>query len=285
MSDDIHVVMCCWKRIENLEKQIININNQKCTNKINFHLLNNNKDNVNLLNDLIIKFSIKYTNINIYLSHYDNKYYSFQRFFYIRDILIDKYNIEYVIIIDDDQIYSNDWIQKMYNLRTPKTYYAWWCRKWNLNNIDYYNGNILNSPTSNKDDIYVHYGGPGGSIIDVSIFNKDSKLWEIPNDLPNNISVYNLDDVWLSFVVRKIYNWNIKRSFLPELLSLNVSKSSSDKQSLYRILTSEKQLLFKYLVNKYGFIDFDNKINNIPKKINNNFFRNNIVKYKLINKY
>ena len=43
MSDDIHVVMCCWKRIENLEKQIININNQKCTNKINFHLLNNNK--------------------------------------------------------------------------------------------------------------------------------------------------------------------------------------------------------------------------------------------------
>lgn len=57
------------------------------------------------------------------------------------------------------------------------------------------------------------YGGPGGSIIDINIFNDDSILWNIPPDLPQNTKVYNIDDIWLSFIIKYEYNWKIYRSF------------------------------------------------------------------------
>ena len=87
---------------------------------------------------MILKLSKLYFNIKIYLSHYDNKYYGFNTFFYIKDILINKYNIDYVIIINDNQIYPNDWIKKIYILRTPKTFYVMNCKQWNINNLNYF---------------------------------------------------------------------------------------------------------------------------------------------------
>ena len=40
--EDIHIVMCCWKRFQNLDSQINMLNNQTVSNRIHFHLVNNN---------------------------------------------------------------------------------------------------------------------------------------------------------------------------------------------------------------------------------------------------
>jgi len=255
--EDIHIVMCCWKRIINLEQQIEMLNNQTYSNRIVLHLLNNNFEIKDEVENILKTINNKYTNIRILLSHYDNSYFGFQRFIYIRDTLIKNYIIDYVIIIDDDQLFDSDWVEKIYNLKCPKTYFAWYGKKWSKNNIDYWNGSIINSTDCKlQRKLYIndklHYGATCGSIIDVNIFNEKSELWNIPL----NIKVYNIEDLWLSFVIIYYYNWNIKRSFLPELRSLNVDNTNKDINihSLWKTLHNEKQLLLEYLINNYDYI-------------------------------
>jgi len=179
-TEDIHIIMCCWKRIESLEAQVACLNGQTVASRIHLHLLNNNTATVAELNALVAKLVDIYTNIKISLSHYDNTYFGFQRFIYVRDILLKTYNIDYVIIIDDDQLFSADWVEKMYNLREPKTYKSWYCKVWTLSNIDYWRGSLV-TYTDNKhnykpDIPEMHYGATCGAIVDVYIFNSISKL-------------------------------------------------------------------------------------------------------------
>jgi hypothetical protein len=254
--EDIHIVMCCWKRIHMLEQIVQNMNDQTVSNRINFHIINNNKNNIEVLNKMINNYKNKYKNIKLYLSHYDNKYYCFQRFMYIRDILIKNYNIDYVIIIDDDQIFSKNWVENIYKLRKPKSFITWYGKLWD-NKINYWTGTTISISdcTYNKNSKITEfsYGAPCGCIIDVNIFNKDSLLWNIPNDLPPNISIYNIDDMWLSFIIIYEYGWKIYRSFLPPLRDLNKENNKCDEECLYKILLDNKQILFEYLYNKYIF--------------------------------
>ena len=242
--EDIHIILCYWKRLENLEYQIKNLNEQTVVNRIILHILNNNNDNINIMEEKIKKLS-KIYKIRICLSHYDNKYFCFQRFFYIKDIILKNYICDYIIIIDDDQIFNIDWVEKMYNLKKPQTYFSWYVKKWNKTNINYWNGSIYKFKRNQDDYIYIDkefdYGGPGGSIIDSNIFNNNSKLWDIP--INNNFNVLNIDDLWLSFIVKKYYGWEIKFSNLYEKESLNYQYSNSQQQSLYLTLHKEKQYL------------------------------------------
>jgi len=254
--EDVHIVMCCWKRLENLEAQVHNLNDQTIAKRIHFHLLNNNIDTVDTLNTMVADLSQKYTNIKLSVTHYQNNYFGFQRFLYIRDNLIKHYNIDYVIIIDDDQLFQNDWVEKMYAIRAPRTYTCWYGKVWDNDNIDYWRGSLFNMKQCRMHDkseyTEFHYGATCGCMIDVSIFNETSNLWNVPTDITDNTNVYNIEDLWLSFVVRKIYGWSIKRSFLPEGSTLNVKGSSSEKNALYLLLTEHKQNLLRYLVDKYG---------------------------------
>lgn len=259
--EEIHIVMCYWKRIDNIEKQIEMLNNQTYSKRIILHILNNNLENKEILEIQINSFKCKYNNIRILLTHYDNSYFGFQRFIYIKDVLIKNYIIDYVIIIDDDHIFENDWVEKMYNLRTPKTYICWYVKKWRKNNIDYWTDSIithtdcrLNKNLSINDKL--HYGATCGCIIDINIFNETSELWNTPTNLPENVTVYNIEDLWLSFVINYYYDWNIKRSFLTEKLSLNTNTKNSDinEHSLWKTLKREKKILLEYLVNNYDFI-------------------------------
>ena len=105
-----------------------------------------------------------------------------------------------------------------------------------------------------------------GCIIDINIFNETSLLWNIPTDLPNGVSVYNIEDLWLSFIVKGGYNWKNKRSFLPPSDDINKSSEESNKQCLFTSLKKEKQMLFNYLIEKYN-----------TNKNNNNNNNNNII--------
>ncbi len=249
--------MCCWKRLFNLEQQIAMLNRQTCASRICFHLVNNNPDKVNELNLMVERFKQTYTKIRVFVTHYENKFFGFQRFFYIRDVIYKKYIADYVIIIDDDQLFDVNWVQSMYNIAKPKTYIGWYGKKWTTN-MNYWNGSAISVKRcliNAKHDISnVDYVGTGGCIIDTNAFCDESELWIIPNDLPKGVTAYNVEDLWLSFVLNKRYNWNLRRSFCPPSTDLNVSNQLSLHASLCLSLYKEKQQLFEYLVYKMHWL-------------------------------
>ena len=256
--EDIHIVMCCWKRLFNLEQQIKMLNEQTCAQQICFHLINNNPNTASELNEMVERFRNLYTNIRIFLRHYDNKYFGFQRFFYIRDVIYKMYIAEYVIIIDDDQIFDCNWVQTMYASAKPKTYSGWYMKKWCFD-MNYWTGSIINmSHCKSKQQGQIttaDYIATCGCIIDIRAFSDDSKLWNIPSDLPEGISVYNIEDLWLSFILSKYYNWNLQRSFHLPITDLNSMNPKSEQVSLFLSLRTEKQKLFEYLVYKRGWLE------------------------------
>jgi len=258
--EDIHVVMCCWKRTHNLEAQLESMNNQTVARRIVYHLLNNNPENVTMLENLVFKLRKVNTHLkNIVLSHYDNTYFGFQRFKYIVDVLVKKYNfVDYVIFIDDDQLLDSKWIENVYGLKAPRTYVSWYCKKWTMDHLDYWTKSTsgIGSDTVSSQMTSLHYGGTGGSIIDINVFTKTSALWNVPKDLPVGVSIYNIEDLWLSFVVRRIYHWTIhSHSFKPKPIEDDTNSNSGGSVALWEGLKKEKQLLFVHLVKMFGLED------------------------------
>jgi GT2 family glycosyltransferase len=250
--EDIHIVMCVYKRVDNFEQQINNLNNQTVSNRIVLHVINNNTENKNMHNQMLKSKNLQFR-YNVY--EHDNKYYGFQRFLTIRDVLLKKYILDYVIMIDDDQLFDEDWVEKMYNLRTPQRYFSWYVKKWNNYNLDYWNGSLILSHECKynvpKELDNFHFGATCGCIIDVNIFNENTELWNIPTDLPNDVTVYNIEDLWLSYVILNHYKWKIKRTFLPEKYSFNQKNSASDAVSLWHQLKNQKTFLFNKLFTNY----------------------------------
>lgn len=243
IEEEIHIVMCCWKRPENLPIQLENLNSQTVASRIHLHLLNNSVENREVFEDIVAR-SLPTSNIKISLTHYTNTYYGFQRFLYTRDTLLKSYNIDHVIFMDDDQLFLPSWVENLYGSRKPETYAAWYCKSWTSDSLDYW------KPV--KTDVRViHYAATCGAIIDTTIFRQGSRLWDIPEDLPTGVTVYNIEDLWLSFIIRRIYGWTIERSPYKEACTLNKPNSNSAAVALYVGLKSEKQLLLDYLVAKY----------------------------------
>ena len=249
IADKINIVMCCWKRFENLEAQFIMLNNQTVSKEIHWHLINNNYGEKEKLDRLVEKYSKIYHKIKVHVTHYKNKFYCFQRHFYIRDILMEKFNVKYVIIIDDDQIFNKKWVERMWNLRKPGIYSGWYCKVW-VDNFDYWEGSILHMLACKRNSYrYIHqvdYVGGCGFIIDTDVF-KIKELWEEPTDLPDGVTIYNIDDLWLSFIARK-NGFILERSYLPQQKTLNYNESLSKKRSLCNQLSEQKQKLFLYLL-------------------------------------
>ena len=253
--EDIHIVMCCWKRVANLEKQFENMNTQTVAKRIVFHLVNNNIDNQELLQQKVdAQMKLTSNVLRIVLTHWSNKHNCFERFYYIRDHLVCN-NVNYVIIIDDDQRFANNWVEQLYKKRTPKRFITWYGRHWNVRKpISYWKDSHVNHSEciqhKKKHITQFHYGGPCGCIIDTQIFSTESELWTLPK-LPDGLSVFTMDDIWLSFVLKHIYKWTIERSFLPETANFNNESAHSNEQSLWHQLKTQKTQFLHHLINKY----------------------------------
>ena len=142
----------------------------------------------------------------------------------------------------------------MWNLRKPKIYSGWYCKKW-IDNLNYWEGSIISisdfKKNNNKNIKKVDYVGTGGCIIDTTIFQEKSSFWNIPTDLPKGITIYNMEDLYLSFISENEFGYNLERSFLPIYQSINHIDENSNKNSLWLMLHNEKHVLFKYLIKKY----------------------------------
>lgn len=254
--EDIHVVMCEWKRVNNIPTQLKCLSRQTVTNRVHLHILNNNTDpravkEIEHHVEQAHKSGVINSMFHVHVKHCDNKNFGFERFLYIRDHLLPKYLLDYVVIIDDDQAFSKNWLKKIWQLRFPGVYTGWLCKRWKSDNIDYWDGStvtfsecrIENQP---RDMSPVHYVGTGGSLIDTRVFQKESQLWDLPEGLPHKTTVLNIEDLWLSYVAYK-QNYMLIRSLLPEMVDFNNHDKESHDNRLYVTLEKQKQVLLEYL--------------------------------------
>lgn len=267
--EPIHVVMCCWKRTNLLRKILDNQNEQTVANKIHLHILNNNPRERYSIDDIVFKFKATSPAITITLKHFENKFYGFQRFYYIKDYLLPNHIADYVVMIDDDQQFSTDWVELLYNLRQPNTYKSWWGTAFTSHNYWQKRHTI--------DDKF-DYGGTGGSIIDTTIFLPTTKLWNVPVDP----IVYNIEDLWLSFIVRHHYGWDIVCSFLPPLMK-NKAFRGTDVVAQHKTLRDKKQILLTYLIKKHHWkFLYNSSIK--PVSENNSIYAESATRYLITKK-
>ena len=268
LQDDIHIVMCSYKRVCNLPEIIESLINQSVFCKIHLHILNNNPAETDNINHIIKNYNKNpsdktqpnYKLIKITLNNYNNENNVFERFIYGRELRT--YGIEYIIYIDDDMKFRPKWVERLYNKRKPKHFITWYIKLFIHNNkpIDYtskdlidinYNTDTIvtyNNVTKNENTQYTsgNYGGPGGSIIDTSIFENDD-FFHIPDKEINLI-----DDIWISYYLIHILKWTIKRSYLVPLLIWN---KQTIENALYSNLIERKRLWFLYFINNIPFDD------------------------------
>jgi glycosyltransferase involved in cell wall biosynthesis len=254
-EEEIHIVMCSWKRVKNLRKIITMLKEQSISKRVHFHIVNNNEDEKENIEDIIrdekeLKISVK---------HYKNEYYGFQRFMYIRDELLKKYLIDYVIIIDDDLSFHNKWVEEMYIKRETNSYIGFYGKRFNPIDPDYWKMGWHTSCRKNmcRNLIKMDYIATCGCIIDCSIFYPNSILWDIPKDIPEGVCVYNIEDIWLSYISNKL-GWNNKRSFNP----MEVIEEEDPKIAQFFQLKESKYVFLKYLINEKDWV-IQNKKSNI----------------------
>lgn len=223
MDDIIHVIVCSYKRLSVLPNFIKQLNTQKMENKMLVHIICNDTITYNwyINNSHIFKFDYSIT-------LYENTNYGFERFLHIKNILFKNYLIPYIIILDDDLIFDCNFVQSLYNLKTPRHYICtyvkvfndrrYWCE------IDV---------TQN----FFDYGGTGGCILDTNIF-KNENLYKYEDD-----SILYIEDLWLSYIIQNTPGWVIKNSHLPMQLAKSENMLSST-------IKPHKQKLFEKLIDK-----------------------------------
>tara|TARA_B100000073_G_scaffold30966_2_gene23576 strand:- start:3000 stop:4592 length:1593 start_codon:yes stop_codon:yes gene_type:complete len=226
-NETIHILMCSWKRVKYLHKIIKSIIKQDTEHPIIFHIVNNNINENENISNIISQF--KYPNRNIILHNNNENLYGYSRFLKTRELL-NKYYMDYILFIDDDQELPTNYVSRLYNLREPNTYKMWYGRDYNKKLFKMKDSDAKKEIDRKLDIIYdvrfnhtdlvkglkkdirtFTYGGTGGCIIDTRIFLFD-ELYTLEDEYKN------IEDVWLSYICYK-NNWKIKRSYvLPNFL-------------------------------------------------------------------
>lgn len=151
----IAVIMCIYKRLDKLPLTQKMLDNQTYK-AFDFHIWDNSKD----------------TNEG-----------GMGRFILAAQ-LIDDY--DYVIFIDDDQIFETTFIETLVSEAKPNTIVGWYA--WVIRG-----GYFDRTPATNK----ATYVGTGGMICDINVF-KNPKIFEIPK------KYWFIEDLWLSHIAKKM---------------------------------------------------------------------------------
>lgn len=233
----INVIMCTWKRLHNLKATIEDMDNQDVEGHVHLHIVNNNTGEKGTVDSIVKDTPTSRAKVSV--AHRDNSYAGFERFNYARD----NTTSQYVIMVDDDQHFPKEYIRKLYEQRSPKTYTSWWSRKWKKNQT--YWGS--SSPSSGGEMRGMHYCGTGGSVIDASIFNSDSPLFNIPD--VQGVNVRKIEDLWLSCVAKSILKWTLVRTAVKPTEPRTSTQDTS--VALWKSLKKEKEMLFSFLKKTY----------------------------------
>lgn len=216
------LILCIYRRLENLSSTLISINKQTNTN-FDFYISNNTGGEMNKKIFSIVHKNISKINYKIY-NHY-NEHKQFSRFIIARDLAKEGY--EKIIFIDDDEIIPLSFVQNcidQYEEDTLKSFYAH-----KIINNNYWRKEKL------KPDEFGEYAGTGGLICSSKIF-LDDKFFECPKEY------YIIDDLWLSYYAVKILKYKIK------LLETKIEFIKDTKATAAFLRKEKQEFTLKYLI-------------------------------------
>lgn len=213
------IIMCTWKRINFLSNTIKMLESQTDKN-FTFFIWNNNSSIIEKINEIV-----KDTNLNIQINNSKENIGGIGRFYYAKKI-----NKEYdkILFIDDDQKFSNNFVEQMLTYYDQKSIVSWW--GWKIKG-SYFNRERKNNLES------VDYCGTGGMILPSIIF--DNKIiFEIPEKFKF------IEDLWLSYVAKYELGFNLKGC----KADIEIIIDGNDQ---YVKLKQSKEELYTFFKNKY----------------------------------
>jgi hypothetical protein len=186
---EAHVLMCLWNRPSRIETVLEMLDGQNFPPGIRLYLWNNNRSDHDVYVKAIREYTAKPDGVlrRVQLVKSPHNLGSIARFYWARKIQLGAPNTP-VIVIDDDQDVTADFIADTVAAYDPATVTAWWA---------FTVGNAYwdRQPAAPGDR--VDHVGPGGSIMSSSIFDNPQFFTDIPD------AYRLLDDVWLSYFARK----------------------------------------------------------------------------------
>jgi len=247
IKEKIHIVMCCYRRHENLKDIIGSIDKQSVASSIVFHIINTNpeKNKWAFLRKLITEDRLV-KNIEIRICNTNENLFGYARFIYTK-YLMSIECIPYVIFIDDDQKPTINWVENIYKTRSPLSYNCWFGRIFekfnNVSKMDYWKGvaSCNKSWLLPKYDSLktFDYGGTGGCIIDTNIF-RFNVLFRCPKEYRN------IEDLWLSFIVKQIVGGKI--NIFREKIDMHQFDNEKNT-ALWKSINDRKSTFLRSLVN------------------------------------
>jgi GT2 family glycosyltransferase len=217
--DKLAIIMCTWKRINFLSNTIKMLESQTINN-FTFFIWNNNSN----INEKI-KDVIKNSNLNIEVYNSNENIGGIGRFYYAKKI-----NKEYdkILFIDDDQKFSNKFVEQMLSYYDTKSIISWW--GWKINNSYF-----VRERKTNLEN--VDYCGTGGMILPSKLFENDI-IFQIPKKYQF------IEDLWLSFVAKCELGYNLKGC----KADIEIIVDGNDQ---YVNLKKLKEEFYKFLIDTY----------------------------------
>jgi len=183
------VIFLTYRRLEYFRRTAECLISQ--TNKdFDFYISNNSNDN-DRLTKLITKF-LGTEEINIYVKDYYNEFKPFSRFIMAQDLALEGY--EKIIFIDDDEIFSPQFIQDCYDQYEEDSVKTFWGHK-----IE----KVYKRKVKLEGNELGNYAGPGGLVCSSKVFLGE-ELFQCPEQY------WIVDDLWLSYYLLKFTDYNIK---------------------------------------------------------------------------
>lgn len=225
--NNIAIIMCTWKRIERLTKTL-DLLCAQTNHNFTFHIWNNNqeiRDEINLIcNTYKDRLEIRITNSKKNIG-------GFGRFLAAKEIVNE---FEKIIFIDDDQVFSDNMINRFLEVFDENALKSRW--SWRFNSINYLNRNHINDG-----NIPVHYCGTGGMIVSSKIFTCD-ELYKIP------IEFLFVEDLWICFIASHYLKLNLI-SITNDFMTQEVDGKDQTTGVFYDVKTK----FLEYLINQRGW--------------------------------
>jgi len=216
-NNEIHVIMCQWKRINKLPLTIENMANQTVKN-IHLYIWNNNYNEKKILESIIINNDHK---LNISWHNSVENIGGIGRFILTKKLIESGKNIDKVIFIDDDQIFEPKLIETMLKMHNKECGYHWYGKKFYKNKSYWDAWQNLHSSNSVNHDL-LDYGGTGTMII-------DSKLFSHPDFFYFNNKYKFIEDLWMSYFALEKCKFKLKNGKeIRFLVSSNPSLSNDE---------------------------------------------------------
>ncbi|KAG5178650.1 hypothetical protein JKP88DRAFT_329340, partial [Tribonema minus] len=203
MEEDIHVFLVTWGRVHLLHETIQSlVQLQTVAHRVRLHIWNNNP----LIREQVDAIVTLFPSITLDVIHSKINLFSYARFLHIKKVMAQE-QLDYVVIVDDDQQFPPDYLEQLWNDRRPRTYTSWWGRK--FKGQSYFKGvpdykELANGARPDIKDF--DYAGPGGCIIDANAFAMAATL-----AIPQRYAT--LDDLWLSYVMHMAH-WSVRRTLV-----------------------------------------------------------------------